>query len=77
MIQKQQLLHRNHKIEEKDLALMFHLAEDLIDPLNRKDDIRIYFRAESPGWRSSVEMVVMLAMRARNSPMGMDKQRKV
>ena len=77
MIQKQQLLHRDHKIEEKDLALVFHLAEDLIDPLNRKDNVRIYFRTESPRWRSSVEMVVMLATHARNRPVGMDKQRKI
>ncbi len=43
---KRQLLHIHHEIEENDLALVFHLAEDLIDTLDRKDNDGLYLRSE-------------------------------
>jgi hypothetical protein len=33
-----QLMYPHHEIKEKDLVLAFHLTEDLIKPLHRKDD---------------------------------------
>jgi hypothetical protein len=49
------LLDPYHEIKEKHLALMVHLAEDLIDSRDRQDNVSLYFGAEPPG-RGSVHM---------------------